>query len=171
MQRLKPSNMKYLNLRQRPYELLGLSGLFLFFLSLVPSSQGIDINLHDTYFVIGITTFYSVFAAMFLFIWLIYLLVNRIMMSNTLTWIHVITCLLPIILFFIMQIQAKVVLNGIPRKYYSFNEFEKMKPAYNWVIGYVIGFALILIGQLIFLINLICGIIKYITKKRQIDLS
>lgn len=141
-----------------PYALLGITGLALGLLSFDPDKgQALDINLHDTYFVIVNAGLYSVFAVFLLFEWSIYIVVNRLMMSNKLIWVQVASCLLPIILFFILKLD-KPGNPGPPRRYYAFTEFESRKPVFNFV--YVAMLVIFTFGQLIFIINLIGGVIR-----------
>jgi heme/copper-type cytochrome/quinol oxidase subunit 1 len=148
-----------MKIRSKPYELFGVAAVLLFAISFIPLSRSVDINLHDTYFVISMRYIYRLLATVFLFIWLLYCCFNNILFSKKLTWVHVILSILPPIIFLFVLINFNSM-DGIPRRYYTFTEFESKKHTENKLIICGVLLIAILVGQSIFLINLICGILK-----------
>jgi len=162
----KHRNNSIFDLRSKPYTLLGIVGFFVAIISFIPikSDSALDINLHDTYFVITDFSLYRVYAVILLFLWSVYLVANRLIFSRKLTWLHVIATLLPI-LFFIIIKKHTWGMSGVPRRYYALSEFDR--PYYDIGIYYVAIILSLIIGQLIFLANLIGGTTKYFRLKNH----
>ena len=158
-----PLKLKYrstFNLKSHPYTLLGVAGFLIGLISFLPiDTDAFDINLHDTYFVIASVSLYRIFAIVLLFCWSVYIVANRLQLSRVLIWFHVVTTLVALISFIILQSRHWGLL-GIPRRYYAFNEFEKMRNPFNTVKIYAIVLLAFVIAQLIFLVNLSIGLIK-----------
>lgn len=125
----------------------GLTGIWL-------GNSTIDIQLHDTYFVVahfhivmGIAAFFGMFAG-------IYHWFPRMfgrMMNETLAYIHfAITFIGAYLIFWPMHF---IGLAGVPRRYYSFNEIEAF--AQYGDLNKLISIATIIVflGQLLFLVN------------------
>lgn len=132
----------------------GLTGIWL-------GNSTIDIQLHDTYFVVahfhivmGIAAFFGMFAG-------IYHWFPRMfgrMMNDTLAYIHfAITFIGSYLIFWPMHF---IGLAGVPRRYYSFNEIEAFAQygALNKMIS--IAAILVFLAQLVFVINFIWSIFK-----------
>lgn len=90
----------FLKLKTKPYELFGLMALLFFIISLFGSNKSIDLNFHDTYIVISNVSIFRGLAVLLLFIWSVYLLSRRILLSKILIWLHVALTLLAIFIFF-----------------------------------------------------------------------
>jgi cytochrome c oxidase subunit I len=125
----------------------GLTGIWL-------GNATIDIQLHDTYFVVahfhivmGIAAFFGMFAG-------IYHWFPRMfgrMMNDTMAYIHfAITFVGSYLIFWPMHF---IGLAGVPRRYYSFNEIEAFAQygALNKMIS--IAAVVVFLGQLLFLVN------------------
>ena len=154
------------DIRSKPYTLLGIVGFFVAIISFIPiiSDSALDINLHDTYFVITDFSLYRFYAVILLFLWSVYLIANRLIFSRKLTWLHIIATLLPIV-FFIITKKHTWGMSGVPRRYYALSEFDR--PYYDIGIYYVAIILSLVIGQLIFLTNLIVGTIKHFQLKNH----
>ena len=153
------SNLSFLRIRQKPFELFGLFALLFLLISFIPFKQKLDVNLHDSYFVFSIQSIFIICTIYFLFIWSMYLLTNRLLFSVRLTWIHFVITILPAIILIIISMM-KLPLEDVPKRYYSFHEFEKTKPVFNFYVIYS-GMAItMLLGQLLFPINILGGLIK-----------
>jgi len=147
------------DLKRRPYDLLGYAALLLFLDSFIPSTRdALDINLHDTYFVIANLSLYRLFSGFLLFLWTINMLAQHIVYSLTLSWVYVICMLITIALFLMLLTLNKFY--GVPRRYYSFDEFEKRRSVYNIYIIYACAFVVLVAGQLLLIINVIIGLVK-----------
>lgn len=157
---MQSQRYKFLKLKERPYEILGLIGFLLIISSLISNhASSFDISLHDTYFVIANLDVYRFFGILLLFVWSMYLFMKRFLLSNSLTWFHVISILLPLLIFTIFSLTHPST-NEIPRRYYAFREFEKMKSRYNEGTVYAILFLVFCLGQIVFPINILGGVIK-----------
>jgi cytochrome c oxidase subunit 1 len=153
-----------LNLKSNPDALLGIAGFLMGVISFLPiNTDAFDINLHDTYIVIASVSLYRVFAVVLLFCWSVYIVANRLQLSHVLIWLHVVTTLVALISFIILQ-SRYWGLSGIPRRYYVFTEFEKMRDPFNTVKVYIIVLFAFILAQLLFLVNLSIGLIKKLTE-------
>lgn len=154
-----------LQMKQKPYNLLLLTGL-VFALSsffVLRQNNSVEIHLPDTYLVIAHTNVFLLLAISALFVWTLYLLTNKILYSKALTWTHVIITIFTLFLFALTLFFGDKFMNLRPRRYYnysdwsSFNDFTTLKKA----IGITI--IVLLFGQLIFVINFIVGLFKRMT--------
>ncbi len=151
-------------LTQKPYNLLWIVALLMFALSLV-STSAFDITLHDSYYVLSVALIYQLFALLLVIFWLIYLFADGILLSKSLTRIHILATLIPTIIFFMLA-KLDWGMSGVPRRYYALTAFNT-RPEYKALIAYLAIIALFLIGQLCFLINLVAGPVKYFTVTRK----
>lgn len=132
----------------------GLTGIWL-------GNSTIDIQLHDTYFVVahfhivmGIAAFFGMYAG-------IYHWFPRMfgrMMNETMAYIHfAITFIGSYLIFWPMHF---IGLAGVPRRYYSFNEFAAFSQyaTLNKVIS--VAAIIVFLGQLLFLVNFIWSIYR-----------
>ncbi len=127
----------------------GLTGIWL-------GNSTIDIQLHDTYFVVahfhivmGIAAFFGMFAGVYHWFPRMF---GR-MMNETLAYIHfAITFIGSYLIFWPMHF---IGLAGVPRRYYSFNEIEAFAQYgdLNKIISVVS--IIVFLGQFIFLINFV----------------
>lgn len=89
------------NIRSRPYVLLGFAGFVAGIWLFIPFRSDImDINMHGTYYIVTGMPFYKFFAAVLLFLWSIYLIADRLLLSYRLTLFHVLSTLVPLIFFY-----------------------------------------------------------------------
>ena len=130
----------------------GLTGIFL-------GNSAIDIQLHDTYFVVahfhivmGVAAFFGMFAGIYHWFPKMY---GR-MMNNTLGYIHFfITLIGSYLIFFPMHFMT-----GLPRRYYSHGQFEAFNNfgALNEFIS--IMAIVVFLAQLVFVFNFFYSIFK-----------
>jgi len=153
---------RFLNIRERPYELLGLFALIFLLLSLIPSKVSLDINMHDSYFVIESNYFYGISTIYFLFIWMLYVVSTKIIWLRWMIWLHVV-CTITVTLIFLLMIYFPGTLYGVSGRYYAFSDFQQ-KDVLIWIkfIPYVVF--IFLVGQMIFLLNLMGGLVKCLVK-------
>jgi heme/copper-type cytochrome/quinol oxidase subunit 1 len=84
--------------------------------------------------------------------------------SKTLTWIHVLITIVTFGLFALILFFGEGFLNPMPRRYYEFSKWNSS--GYNsFVITIAISIFVLLLGQIIFVVNLIAGLFKRKTKK------
>lgn len=132
----------------------GLTGIWL-------GNSTIDIQLHDTYFVVahfhivmGIAAFFGMYAGIYHWFPRMY---GR-MMNETLAYIHfAITFIGAYLIFWPMHFLG---LAGVPRRYYTFNEFAAFSQygALNKMIS--IAAIIVFLGQFVFLINFFWSMYK-----------
>ncbi|WP_139113082.1 hypothetical protein [Mucilaginibacter sp. PPCGB 2223] len=155
----------FLNLKKRPYELLGIMALVLFLVSFVPSNQSvIDINMHDTYFVIANVSLCRVASGALLFLWSVNLVFKKHLASIRLSQLCVVGTLISLGIFFCVVFGYREF-PGPPRRYYAFSEFQSMGSRYNaWVITFIIGLLLFTVSQIAFIANIIIGILRKVLR-------
>jgi heme/copper-type cytochrome/quinol oxidase subunit 1 len=149
-------------IKYKPYYLFLYTGLTLFLISLIVLKQNIsvDIHLHDSYFVIALSHIFWFLASFSLIIWVFYLLVNKILYSKILIWVHIIVTIFALSIFsailFLYESLIKVKIN--PNNNFRFlNPFDN----YNTIEKFIgISIFVLVIGQFIFLINIIIGLFK-----------
>jgi hypothetical protein len=79
--------------------------------------------------------------------------------SKTLTWIHVLITIVTFGLFALILFFGEGFLNPMPRRYYKFSKWNSS--GYNsFVITIAISIFVLLLGQIIFVVNLIAGSFK-----------
>jgi heme/copper-type cytochrome/quinol oxidase subunit 1 len=152
-----------MKIKQRPYNLLLLTGLVLLLASffVLNKNNATAIDLHDTYFVIAHIHSFQLLALVVLIIWTLYLLSNKILYSKVLTWIHTIITAVMLILFAIAVCFSDFLIDSTTQRHSdytnrsSYNTYE----TYNTVIAIILS--MLFFGQTIFIINLIAGLFKW----------
>jgi heme/copper-type cytochrome/quinol oxidase subunit 1 len=148
---------------EKPYNLLLVAIVFLVALFFVSTTNSLDINMHDTYFVISTKIVIGLFIILCLFFWFIYFATRRFLLIKTVTWIHVLATLVFIVAFF-KAISHTLGLYGLPRRYYAFEQLPLQPPNFT---PYITVTVIFLTAQLLFIVNIVYGIIKrYKTVKK-----
>lgn len=145
------------NLKTKPYNLLAITSVLSAVISLLFANGSLDINLHDTYFVISYAIIYRLIAIILIMVWVIYTLAKDVLPSLWLSWAHVLITITIVALLLCKQIHF-MGLDGAPRRYYAFSEFEKKQQ--DIFLTSIIITAAFLLGQLLFIVNLITGVAK-----------
>lgn len=129
---------------KQPYLYFWVSIPMLILLIFFPGAgEAFDFQLHDTYLVLSRLYFSTIFAVYFGFVGLMYWIFRNIRLRNWMTVAHVVGTVLPPILFMLIV--------GISGKQFGVElSFDGM---------FIIGLIWLLL-QLIFLINLVGGLIK-----------
>ena len=154
-------------MKQKPYNLLLLTGLILVLTSFfLKQNNSVDIHLHDTYFVIGHTHVFWFLAITAIFVWTLYLLTNKILYSKALIWTHIIITILTLLLFALSLSFGDSFMNSTPRRNYNYSNWNSFDnyTAFTKAIG--ISISILLFGQVIYVINLIGGLIKRLTNRK-----
>lgn len=138
------------NFKQRPYHLFLISAILLALFSVTIGGDDLDINLHDSYFVIKHS--FIPLAALFVIFWCTYYFFNRMFPSRILTFMHVWGTFLPMFLIVILPTFEFIFTPDS----YSFSSFNR--PAFT--IYFFILFLVFSIGQISLLINLAKGVVK-----------
>ena len=140
-----------------PYGLLLWTGLLFLLFSVFASGNTIDIHLHDTVYIISYKHIFWVTAILLGLFWTIYRLINKLLRWRLLTTIHIIITIGTLVVLFLFSYIFEVfheagisgALTGEGRKIINF-------------VLILVSFLLI-ISQVVFLINLIAGLIKKFT--------
>jgi heme/copper-type cytochrome/quinol oxidase subunit 1 len=120
----------------------------------------IDLHFHDTYFVIAHTHIFWLLATLDLFVWVLYLLTNKILYSKVLTWTHVIITILTLAIFAIILFLSNNILNSKPIRYYDHSNWNSSEMYSTLMKTIAIIILILLFGQIIFVVNLIAGLFR-----------
>ena len=159
-------------MKQRPYHLLlgaaVLPALASFFIS--TQNQTIDFHLHDTYFVVAHTYALWLLSAVSLIFWILYLLAHKIMFSKALSRAHIIITLLTVVIIIAVLFLNKHSSPGEPRRYYDYGEWNVFYQKDNYIKAMAITISILLCGQIVFIINLIAGLLKKLIRAKKNDI-
>jgi heme/copper-type cytochrome/quinol oxidase subunit 1 len=160
---------------KRFYDILLLLGFIFVLISFVSfKEQTLDIHLHDTYFVIAIRHIVWILALILWIVWGAYKLLNRFLFSEKLTRIHVVTTALLFLINIILlfgNFTMSIVNNGAPIRYNDYSGWSSVKNMLD-LSGtetkiLILASVVLLLGQLIFPINLSIGLIEKFRRKNS----
>ena len=140
-------------LKKKPYVLFLIFGLVFLFLSFIQTKDStLDINVHDTYFVVEHSYLMQFIALIFFAFYCFYWTFNKIkfLIKTLLGKIHIYGTILSLI-------------GILYPKIYIFPFFLKENDSLNFFIA-ILGF-LFLFFQLLFFVNFLIGIYKLITRR------
>jgi cytochrome c oxidase subunit I len=148
---------------KRPYNLLLLTAVIILIASFFAFDQTIDIHFNDTYFIIATKLSFWIIVILLLMFWILYLLVKRILFSKVLTWINVILLVVTSTFFVVISFYSNYFyegLAGMPRRYYDYNSWNTLTFYNNLTKGVLVTILLVILGLIIFIINLVIGLVK-----------
>ena len=156
-------------MKKKPYNLLLWTGFTFILITFLVINQNspVDIHLHDTYFVIGHTYIFWLLATLALFVWILYLVTNRILYSTTLTWVHTIITILTLLLLTTTLFISDNFMNTTPRQHYDFSNWESPDNYTTFTKAIRVTIIVLLFGQIIFIINFIVGLLKKLTNRKN----
>ena len=144
--------------------MLLLTGLLLVLASFIMTQERtVDIHLHDTYYVIAQGHVFIFLAFIVWVLWFLYLLTRKLLYSKTLTWIHVIITLLTLLFLLFLLNFGGDTFNPTPRRYLdasNWTTFNRYEQGMQWIAYTLLA---LFLAQIIFIVNLIVGIIKRVT--------
>jgi len=146
-------------INEKPFILLVIPAILFFVFSFIPTNETIDIQLHDSYTVIVQSHVFIAVIFVLLSILGLYFLFQKFLWSKKLTWIHVITT--SVLLLYISSFSSILFSSfEVPRRYYTYNEFEKFSQ--YAIINKTISISVIILffSQFLFIINIVIGSIK-----------
>jgi cytochrome c oxidase subunit 1 len=149
--------------RKRPYHLLLLTALIILMASFFASNETLDIHLHDTYFIIALTNLFAGISVLLLILWLLYLFTSRLLFSNMLTWIHILSTTIAFLLLVVFSFYSNYYyegLAGMPRRYPDYDHWRQLSSYNHLTTAVYIIFLVICLGVLVFVVNLFVGVIK-----------
>jgi len=151
-------------LKQRPYNLLLLTGIILFVVGLFSLNSAIVINMYDTYFVFTLAYFIWIPCVILLIFWLLYLATRKKLYSKALTWTHIFLTIAGcvfILTFPNLLTNSYEGLAGMPRRYYDIGQ-SKTYQFFGELTKTGVAIALILaLGQITYWLNLFIGLSKH----------
>ena len=157
-----------MELWKKPHNLFLVAAVFFGIITLILmfSDDAVDIQVHDIYIVIAHWHYTFVFSVLFLLFWLMYKALYRILYSLALTRTHVFLTLICFILYFSLEMYKSyfVFQTQISYTFFSPEAFKYFKYL-NSISTHVLIF--IISAQLIFVLNLLFGISKYLISKEK----
>ncbi|RYE15457.1 MAG: hypothetical protein EOP45_18475 [Sphingobacteriaceae bacterium] len=154
-------NFKISILRQ-PYNLFLLAALLLFLFSFFTLGRTLDFMLHDTYFVVSTIAFIWFLTFINLFLWTIYSLIHKILWTKFLTWFHVITSLIVLLVLVTLAYRVNPTVE-LRREYVAIQALKTEQQMRTLII--VVMTMIFIGGQLAFAINLVGGFTKKLLTK------
>ena len=151
-----------MKIKLRAHSLILLTGLILVFMSFfaVDKQSTVDIHLHDTYFIIAHIHLFRLLSIIAVIIWILCLLINRFLFSKLLVWTHVIITIVTLLTVAFSLYYIDNILEAGPRRYYDLSSFTSLN-TYNKLSAAVpIAITVLLLGQIIFILNIILGLLK-----------
>ena len=148
-----------MQLLSRPYHLLIVFSLLVFLSSFFPNNiETLDFFIHDTVFILTTAHLLKFLSAFLLGLWLIYNFTYNVLLSKAITWVHVLGTLLFIlcieILYFGLQNNNEINPN-------NGRNFQQVRDT-NFLSSIII--LLFLISQILFMFNIVAGLIKFKAK-------
>lgn len=144
----------------KPYNLFLLTSAFVGAVTFVLffSDKSVDIQYHDTYFVVAQWHYTFAFSVLFLLFWVMYKAAYRILYSINLIRVHVFITLICFGAYFILDLYLSY--NAYQYRSYSiesikaFKYFSYLNTIYDALI------IILLLAQFVFIINLIIGLLN-----------
>lgn len=148
-------------LRTKPHNLLLFACAVLILLSFVEKeNNSFDFHLHDTYFVVGAFFFHWLLAIVTWVLWLLYIPIKKCLYSATLTWVHVIASVSVILLFgFILSHPPTPAAHHFV-DYSRRDLFDRPNNLTGLAKTLIILILVLLLAQLVFITNIVWGLIK-----------
>jgi cytochrome c oxidase subunit 1 len=142
--------------------LLLLTGIVFVLSSLFTFNQNstVDIYLQDTYYIIGRTHILWLLTFLVFFVWTLYILTNRFLLSKALTWAHVIITLLTLLLLIGTLFFGYNFSNLTTRRYVDYSNWKSFDAYAKYSKAIAVIVIALFLGQVVYLINFIGGLCK-----------
>lgn len=143
-------------IKRRPYIIFWSFSIVLLLISyihqIILEDTVIDINIHDTYFVIAHYQVYVFFILWFLVCGLIYWVLKRLKFNwiDQLVIVHTSTCIL-----LVFQVLPSFEMVDVPRRYYENTAYPNQS-----TIWPIVAWLIIIMGQFLFLLNILISIFR-----------
>ncbi len=157
------------NYKKHPYNLFLVTAILILICSTFPFDQSFFIHLYDTYFVFEFKQVFWRISLILLILWKLYLLTRRLLFSQALFRIHILSTLIcSIIVTFLFFYQNRNITGnaGMPRRY----DYEPSSILHELTVSKItaIAFLLLVLVQLVYLVNLSVGFYKHTIPRRGI---
>lgn len=157
-----------MHIGKHPYHLLPLAAIPFLVIFFIWNDGTVDLHLHDTYFIIPARVLMLAPVIYLLIIWFAYLVTHTFLFSQKLIWFHVIFAIvLPYFIYAFPYLIHTNLLTGVqPRRYYDFNEWNyyPFRSAFPSIL-FRCSFLLLLLGQVIYPVNLVMGMFKLFNRE------
>ncbi len=137
----------------KPFHLFLVFGILSLIAGFFVSDGSIDIHTHDTYYIISNQVIFWTITAILLLLWMIYLLVERILFSKLLTWMHVLLTITAIILLTLNPFSFQGFAGGVKNYQSSWETFSALNRLLSFAVIVCIA------SQAILIVNIILGLI------------
>lgn len=137
----------------QPPALLFFTALIILLAYFIPTDASIDIHLHDIYIIISYPTISFVAGSILFYESVIYFATRKFRQFRSLQYIHVGSIFFFIIAYFCYSRFP----TQQPELMQDFNSFMRIRPR-EWIV--IFTFLLLLLGQLLFLLNIILGFFR-----------
>jgi len=131
----------------------------LLLISLFQFGEVTDINFHDTYFVVSLNYVTWTLAFMFLLGWGLHKLLNKVLLNQGLSWVHVSTTILVLLLLKAWSMTLPYIQHA---GYSATNEFEHSN---RQSVILIVILTIFVIGQVAFIVNIVGGVGRYLFRK------
>lgn len=161
-----------MKLFKKKYDILILLGvLFVLTSFCLYNHEPLDIHLHDTYIVIAFEHIFWIFAFISFLVWVLYKLLNKFLVSELLTRMHVTFTVLLLVINAVLLLGnfgMTIQNSSYPRIYNDFSSFNILISMFD-LFGketkvLMLLSTILVLGQLIFPINLLVGLISRLRK-------
>ncbi|MGZ3951335.1 MAG: hypothetical protein ACXVBZ_08060 [Flavisolibacter sp.] len=147
---------------RKPYHQLLLAGVSLLISASISTKETIDFHVHDTYIVVTRSSFYWVLAMLTYLLWAIYFLTRKVLLSNTLIWLHVVPTVIAIALFICVPFLS------YPDRYVDLSPFSAFNRAYR-ATQLLVGAALVfMLAQVFLVVNIAGGVFNWLRRRRPL---
>ena len=146
-----------MNRVSRPYRLLLIAAVLCPIIAFVGQANYVtDIMLNDTYFILSRSSFIWITASCLFVIWILHLPVRRILSSAALSWLHVITTIISVILFLLSPLLLSAIASTpVASSLRPGSAITANFTVYELMVKF--GAVLIILGQILFILNIIIG--------------
>jgi hypothetical protein len=131
--------------------------------SLVPRDV-VDIQLHDTQYIIPALTIDWLLAAVLFLMWCLYKVLNKVLWKRILSWLHVWCTILFFAMLYLLTNFGNLFTPLFEQKIYAYNTFDDFNQ--RILPFFYILVLLLILGQLVFITNVVVGTIMKAIKKR-----
>ena len=151
-----------MRIKSRPYNLLLLAGIVFVLSSLFTFNQNstVDIYLHDTYYIIGRTYILWLLTFLTLFIWALYIMTNKFLLSKALTWVHVIITILTLLLLIGTLFFGYNFTKLTTRRYMDYSNWKSFDAYAKYSKAIAVIVIALFLGQVVYVVNFIGGLFK-----------